>query len=151
MRDTEVDETQKVIYLKATLLDEPVEWAIPIAGKTVLVRSLSAYEQDVLFGALRKDETEGVITTPTGYGTWLQRYCARLQVLEMGERNMVPIVCPDNFNEAVDLLRATTQAWTRKLSAPAFEMCMGALRVFEGKMTVCAENLHNESFWTPAS
>lgn len=151
MEDIKVEEAQKVTYLKATLLDEPVEWTIICAGMPIHVRSLSAYEQDVLFGALRKDEAAGDVTSPTAYGTWLQRYCARLQVLQMADRHIEPVVLPDKFEDAVALLRETTQAWVRKLSAPAFELMMAAVRVFEAKMTVCAQNLHNESFWTPAS
>ena len=151
IKDIVVEEAEKVVYLKATLLEESVEWTITIAGQPITIRSLSAYEQDVLFAALRADEVAGIITSPAAFGTWLQRYCMRLQVLQLSTKRVEPLVLPDDFAPAMELLRATTQAWVRKLSVPAFELQIAALRVFEGKMHVCAVNLHNESFWTPAS
>lgn len=148
----EVPVSDRVRYLKATLLDEPIVWTISVAADIeVEVKSLTAFEQDVVFTSLAADDKAGLITTAAAYGTWLQRYCAKLQILKLGGNTQTMLELPAQVPEASELLREHVRAWVRTLNLPAFDLRVAALRVFEGRMTVCASNLHNASFWTPAS
>lgn len=150
----EVTELEKALYLKAVINDEEIVLPITLAnGITFSFRPLINYDMDVVNRALQLDQTEGLITGPAQYASYIQYYAAALQIKAINgqPRNAVTFnqPWPDTL-EAAEQLRANVNEDIKKWTWPKWRAAVTALRIFEAKLALCNQNADNGNFWNPA-
>jgi hypothetical protein len=141
-------------YLKAVLNDVPVKLKILLCGDAIdiEIRSRSAWEQSVLYAAVKKDQEEGLVSDLSSVIIQLQKYgCSlMLQSLNGDPLEFLTLKQEDGINKCVELLRKHMKEHIEALSMPKWTIFLNALRTFETKIARMGTECLNENFWKPA-
>ncbi len=156
----EVTESEKSIYWKAMLSDDPMHFEITLFGMervVVRVRNLNAYAQQVVAGALALDETDGLIRGGESMASAMQIYCIAIQAVTI---NTAPLPCMDFTTEqhaslqlGVEALRTRVREKYWKMNSMKLNLLIKAVTIFEIKQKVCNDAVANKEekkgFWPP--
>jgi hypothetical protein len=150
-------DTDKMMYMKAMLHDEPIEFSIklPVGNLLMKIRSLNNYEQDVIFKALDMDQKDESVKGPAQYVTWLQYYAGIMQITEFNRERLdyVTFKPGDGFattGEAAVVLREKTRKFVGANNWATWQVKLTGLRIFEEKLSLCNRAVIDANFWMPA-
>jgi hypothetical protein len=165
--DVKVSEYERTAYLKAAMNDVPVILDITLGQEggmaiRVKVRSLSHYEIDTIYRAVRQQIEAGVIMVDEmkrvdamQLNSWIQWYSACLQVIECQGKGLDHLSFQSSESESIEVdaqkIRDHYQQKHREIQAPRWHAMLMAMRLFETKVKICNDALANGNFWNPAS
>lgn len=151
--NVEVTDSDKAMYVKSLLHDEPLELSVHLdVGLDLTFRSLSNYDSEVVFTYLTKMSDEGKITGPAQYATRVQECAAAIQLQRYAGKDFMPL----NLTPAVPLAEAAERVAKRVNEEvatwhwPKWKAVITGLRIFETKLTICNENARHATFWQTA-
>lgn len=150
----EPTDADKAHYLKSVLHDIPVQLDVelPGMGVTARLRSLSNFEQEVIFRRLRDDAKGGAFEGPTAYVTSMQQYSMAMQLLRWGDKGFDPVGFEAGKHTLDGAAAALEEAVKRVKDTgwAAWNAQMTALYIFENKLTACNRAAIDRNFWLPA-
>ena len=155
-----VTDTEKLDYLKKFNFDEPIEWQINIEHMNFNAgfRARTEYEQKVIWEALQTLRDAKYVQEPGVGVTMLQQCSAAVMICSIQGRQF-PVDGPrlkfvsgekpikDHAEELLEYVRRHIDP----LPSTKWNIIVHALRIFNAKLTLCDNNIANESFWKPAS
>jgi hypothetical protein len=147
-------EEDKALYLKSLLNDTNLILTIVLeAGVEMQFRSLTNFDFEVIFEALRKESEAGNITGPAQYASKVQQAAVAMQAMKFGEKALDYV----SFNkpypklaEAAEVLLTYTKNEMGDWAWAKWQCLVTGLRMFETKLSICNENIRNGNFWHPA-
>lgn len=150
----EVDEGDKVFYIKSLLNDTELELNIKLEmGVSLLIRATKNYDLDVILKTLEKYSEESRIPGPAQYASLVQKCAAALQIVKFGDKNLdPPVFLPGENTLDADALKLKSRidnvlgVWPW----PKWNAAVTALRIFETKLAICNENARQANFWQTA-
>lgn len=153
----EPTDMDKMLYLKAMLNEEPVEFNIPLPAlnTSIGIRSLNNYEQDVIFRALELDQKDEEIVGPAQYVARIQYYSAALQITTFNKKQQDYVTFIKQNGkfpptaESADKLREFTREFIGSNNWPTWQLKLTGLKIFEEKLTICNRAVLDENFWMP--
>lgn len=153
-----VSETERNTFWKSMLNDTRcvLEIELPGPGKekmVVRVHNLTAYEQQVVAGALAQDEKDGIIKGLESMATMMQGYSILLQVQALNNAAFATYTPSADlpFLDAVLEIQRKVKGVIWPMNAPRLVMLVKAVALFEHKMKLCNDGLVNRDFWSPPS
>jgi hypothetical protein len=165
--DVKVSDFERTLYLKAAMNDTPVILDITLgqpggASVRVKVRSLSHYEIDTIYRAVRQQIEDGVIMVDEmkrvdamQLNSWIQWYSACLQVVECQGKGLDSLSFNSTESTGIEVdaqrIRDHYRLKHREIQAPRWHAMLMAMRLFETKVKICNDSLANGNFWNPAS
>ncbi len=139
-------------YIKYLLTDEPVQLPVELTQATAVVRTLTEFEQKVIWEALAQLREKNIIREPAVGMTWMQQMQASLQILEFAGRPLPVLKLPtDDLLKAVQPLIEHVRQNYEPLHTSKWNAMLFCLRIFVAKISLLDENIANESFWLPPS
>jgi len=154
LKEVEVTDEDKALYLKAALNDRTVELPIRLLNDTMTVvcRSLSNFEYEVVFRAIHKAQEAGLITAEAQQISYIQWFCSCMQVVSVNGSQLNPprFQSSADINECAEAVMESHRQRYRDMDAVRWALSLTAARVFECKLKVCNDNLANLDFWLPA-
>jgi hypothetical protein len=153
-----VEPSEKIMFLKAALNDEPVVFTVKLAmGLVVELQSRSTFETDCVFVALDQDSDKNdpkrLIDNPATYVTRMQYYSAMTQIRRIGDKAFprFQIESGNSLINNANRLRSEEPTSIGSMNGIRWEAVLVALRIFEAKLKLCADAAANGDFWKPAS
>lgn len=151
-----VTDEEKSLYLKAALNDVPIVWNIGVGDGSLRVRlrSITQYEVEVVFRAVRMDIADEDIILPEQQYTRMQWYSCCVQALEVQGKSFDHLSfthdpASEKLDEDAQTLRTHWRSIHRNLSTARWNQMLMALRVFSFKEKLCNDALANKDFWEP--
>jgi len=159
----EVTPLERDLYFKAALLDEPVTFDIDVgmtlqgdqkATCRIRVQSLSNFEMDVLYRAAQQEQiAAGGLLSVIQLNRLMQQYCVILHIISFEGRptdhrlSFPPVDSrfPD-IEAAASAVRAQYDQHYKGMHPARYTLMLTAVRLFERKLTICAEALLNQNF-----
>jgi hypothetical protein len=153
--DVALTELERETFLKAMLQDDPVVLSIRLPGwlDTVFtIRTRSNLEQRLMFRVLERDEKNKETTSTTEWLQWLQYYAASYQLLRVGKTPYTPPehTAKTSLETASKELREYVEENFLPLSVLKWHLVTAALRLFEAKVNLAANELLSRDFSKPA-
>ena len=140
-------------YLKAILNDVPVVLEIDLCGAAIKIkiRSRTAWEQTVLYAAVKLDQEEGLVSDLSSVIIQLQKYGCALMMKEVNGDifSTLTLSEKDGLDECVISLREHRIKHIECLSMPKWTIFLNALRTFETKIARMGTECLNKNFWQP--
>lgn len=156
IRNVDVTDVEKRLYMKALVMDEPVTLTIELLGGAMKFefRSRLMHEHIRILDVMDLDAKTGIIPSdnPAMFQTRLQQYlcCVMLRRLNGELFSDLELRAGASLEEDAKKLR---DAYDRKMQMgqPRWTAMLNALRMFEAKCARLASECANESFWAPQS
>lgn len=151
----ETSEEDKALYMKSLLNDTNLILTVTLeSGIDMQFRSLTNFDFEVIFEALRKEANEGNITGPAQYASKVQQAAVAMQAMKFGSKSLEYV----HFNkpyvalsEASNILLVYMKSEMGDWAWAKWQCLVTGLRMFETKLSICNENIRNGNFWLPAS
>lgn len=155
----EVTEAEKVLFLKAVLNDQPVTLDIKFSNTDLKAtfRSRSVFEQKIIFQTLKMmantEELGATATDADEYISYAQFFAVAIGLQEYNGKVMPRLtLSPEKTPlENSKALLEHAQKNIIPMNNVLWGVLLQAARIFEIKIKLCGENVHNETFWEPAS
>ena len=153
--DVALTDSERESFLSALLTDEPVTLTLRLPGwKTVpfVIKSRSNAEQRTMFFALEQDEKEKTVMNAAEWLQNLQYYGAAYQVVSIGKKgyNTLAVHPEAKLEASAETLRTYTKTNFLPLSTLKWYLITAALRLFEAKTNLAANELILRDFSQPA-
>lgn len=156
----DVTPEEKSTYLRALLHDTDISLPISLCSGhfTVVLKSRSTFEQQIVYLAANKDLEEEIIPNDSvNYMLQTQKYAAAMMLVSINGKPS-EFVADTNKAEgdteyvrvqnAINILRERRK-FIDKMPIPKWSLVLNALRIFEGKIAILSAEVVNENFWTP--
>jgi len=147
-------ESDKSLYLKSMLNDEPIQLSVSLCGGNIaiLIRARTAWEQTCIHAAISKDYDDKLVTDMPSILLQMQRYGAALMIVEFGSAPFEHVKLDPEvpLDDCVAKLREARTKLVDPMSLTKWTLALNALRVFESKISTMGSECLNENFWTPA-
>ena len=150
----DITESDKELYLKAILNDEPVVLDIPLMGGKLIikVRAKTAWETTLVYQATISDTSDVKVDYYQAMLD-LQKFGASLQIMSVDNKIFSDIKYDKDktvdWKTQRDELKEHCEKTFAKMSSAKFTLLLNALRVFEYKISVMASNCLTGDFWKP--
>ncbi len=152
--NVEPTEPEKTIFLKQFMFDEPIEFLVTLpTGVEVTLRTRTEFQSQVIFEALEQLKEAKAITDPSIGFTMLQQLCATFQVVSVQSRPFPQLKQEEGWSVKETAAAAVKHIRTHfaPMGSAKWTAILTCLRIFQAKISVCENQLANESFWVPAS
>jgi hypothetical protein len=141
-------------YLKAVLNDEPVILTIGLCADQFMteIRSRTAWEQTILYAAVKKDQDAGLVSDLSSVIIQLQKYGCALMLKNVNGKPFSDLHLKeaDGLDTCLEQLQKYRVDKIESLSMPKWTLLLNALRTFETKIARMGTECLNENFWKPA-
>lgn len=151
-RRVEISEEEKSLFFKSGMLDIRFEIDVMVNSVPIRIQSVSEYEEDVIFSAVHKDMSEGIITTFEQRVTRVQWYMATLQVTRFNNQTVEHLKLPegeDDVSKHADMVREWHKSHSRHRNVARWLMTLLACRIFAVKLNMLNNALANDDFPKP--
>lgn len=151
-RSVTISEEEKSLFFKSGLLDIRFEIDTMVNGIPIRIQSVSEYEEDVVFAAVHKDMSDGVITTFEQRVTRVQWYLATLQVIRFNGTTVEYLKLPEDVDDVsahADMVREWHKSHSRHRNVARWLMTLLACRIFAIKINMLNTALANDDFPKP--
>lgn len=151
-----VNDSEKAVFIKSLLNDEPVRLKIEIYDGQIRVdlRSRTIHEQRRIFDVLFLDEKAGIVhpANTALFVTRMQQYCMLLMIERFNDQvfsdlqigiEIDDVTAQAKFHEA---LKKTKLA---EMNGPKWTAMLNAMRIFEAKCATLSTECANADFWKP--
>lgn len=151
-----VTELDKSHYLKAVLNDVPVMLSVDldVGDMEITVCSLSNRDMDIVYRALKIDESEAGFEGPAQLATRMYKYAVALQVLKVNDQVFPAFDSAKFIDMGIDYtaqkLREHVEEFIQPINWARWNALLTALRIFEAKLAKCNQAALDANFWTPA-
>jgi hypothetical protein len=151
----DVTDTEKAVFVKALLNDEPVRFSVSLYdGKFVVdLRSRSLHEQRRIFDVLEKDHKDKLVDVNdmAYFVTRLQQYCMAIMVERVNGKSFSEISIPSSMtlDDTQALLHKAVAAHVEGVQGIRWTSLNNALRIFEAKCAKMNTEAANQDFWKP--
>ena len=147
-----VEEDEKALYLKTLLTEEPLELDVSVGTRyTARLRSRTLFEQNAIKVAVTAACKDGQLDDFVSY---TQYYCTAVMLLRAGGKDFPTLdlsTAGKSLDKAAALIRQHSEDYVEPMHATRWQFTINCLRIFECKLKLCNDNIHNDSFWVPAS
>lgn len=156
----DVTPEEKSTYLRALLHDTDISFPISLCSGhfTVVLKSRSTFEQQIVYLAANKDLEEEIIPNDSvNYMLQTQKYAAAMMLVSINGKPSEFIADTNKaegdteyvrVQNAINILRERRK-FIDKMPIPKWSLVLNALRIFEGKIAILSAEVVNENFWTP--
>lgn len=156
----DVTPEEKSTYLRALLHDTDISLPISLCSGhfTVVLKSRSTFEQQIVYLAANKDLEEEIIPNDSvNYMLQTQKYAAAMMLVSINGKPSEFIADTNKaegdteyvrVQNAINILRERRK-FIDKMPIPKWSLVLNALRIFEGKIAILSAEVVNENFWTP--
>ena len=152
----EVSDTEKVLYLKSLLNDDPVVFEVSIEhlGFQVEMASRTNFEQEAIFQVIKDAIEKKEVIEAGAYITLMQHLCGATMIRKINGKEFGKPITPEENESYLDFgkrLRTRAEVLLNNFNLVKWNTLLMALRIFEAKLKLCADNANNATFWKLAS
>lgn len=146
----------KAQFMLSTLDDTRLFLEITVAGtKTVTVRDLSPYEEDLVLDAMQYYVKAHNLVATALLPSYAQQFRLMMQITAIAGHDVDYLSFEygkdGSREEQAKKLAEESMVRMGNMSGARYSLCLKAAMVFQHKMRVMCEHLLNKDFWDPAS